>query len=125
MEKSRKESSMKKETLRKRLEEKITKNLDILGRLDYGSNDRKQLAEETEALCRALKDLGGPTENDLENHIWRYTEKGVDWAIRIAECLIPLTVYVACFRSGLAFEQTGTFTSKMFMDSIKRLSLKL
>lgn len=112
------------------LNEVIISDIQKLSQLDSGSDEKSKAIEDLTKLYR-LKIEETKTENEaLETRAKsrmnkeqvseqvkdRYFKAG----IAVGELILPLIFYAVWMARGFKFEETGTFTSKVFMGLFNR-----
>lgn len=80
----------------------------------------KNAQDADEIIYRREQDLVKANQDKKDKKIDRFVNIG----IKAAEIGIPVGVYVALWKKGLEFEQTGTITSGMMRNLIQKLPWK-
>lgn len=133
------------ENIRQELANQILGELSNLGTMKKGSEEHKTSVDNVCKLYKlALEDV--KTDNDYDEKWNRrdmdkkqseldeaYRDKQLSdqrrieygkMAIQAAGIMLPLMLYAACFRKGLKFEETGTFTSATFKGLFNKIGPK-
>ena len=133
------------ENIREALANEILSELTGLSELKAGGEEHKTAIDNVTKLYRlALDDV--KIENDYDEKWNRrdmdkkqseldesYREKQlsdqrvIEYAkigVQAAGIMLPLMLYAACFRKGLKFEETGTFTSATFKGLFNKIGPK-
>lgn len=133
------------ENIRQELANQILGELENLGTMTKGSEEHKTSVDNVCKLYKlALEDV--KTDNDYDEKWNRrdmdqkqseldeaYRDKQLSdqrrieygkMAIQAAGIMLPLMLYAACFRKGLKFEETGTFTSATFKGLFNKIGPK-
>ena len=126
------------EQIRKRLDDVIESDILNLGTLEIGSEKRGAAVDD---LAKLYKLRVEETKNEMElrdrrearfmeseaaetNKQAQLSEQVKDRYFRVgiatAEIFVPIAFYALWMKRGFKFEETGTYTSKTFMNLINR-----